>query len=64
MLLASEGLEFHAVQYVTVLGRRITGHVGVLRQQHAVNVAEVQGCIHAVVRLVHVVHVRRALCQL
>ena len=64
VLLASKGLELHAVEHVTVLGRWITWRAGVLGQQDAVDVANVERRVHAVEGLVHVVHVRGALSEL
>ena len=64
VLLAGECLELHAVQDVAVLRRGVTRRVGVLGQQHTVDVADIERGIHAVVGLVHVVHVRGALGEL
>ena len=64
VLLAGKGFELHAVEHVAVLGRRVPGHVGILWQQYTINVTDIQRRIHAVIGLVHVVHLRCALRQL
>ena len=62
--LASKGLQVHAIQHICVLGSRVLGHAHTLRTQDAVDITDVHRRVHAIERLIHVVHLRRGLRQL
>ena len=62
--LASKGLQVHAVQHICVLRCRVLGHAHTLRTQDAVDITDVHRRVHAIERLIHVVHLRRGLRQL